>query len=47
LLACLNGVSPDISMFLGFSFWEPLFYAADKNSPLRPQNCQVVLLALL
>ena len=32
-LTALLGLSPDISMFLAFSFYEPVFYAADNKYP--------------
>ena len=32
-IQALSGQVPDISHFLHFSFWEPVFYNVDENDP--------------
>ena len=33
LIQTLTGQVPDISHFLHFSFWEPVYYNVDENKP--------------
>ena len=51
-IQALNGQVPDISHFLHFSFWEPVYYKVDGNEPdtdsshipMRKEDTGLVLL---